>query len=169
MDPSSRGQPLLPSVLDRLLHPDPGSGGKGRGAALREHRREHRQRDLKECIRRDLEDLLNTRWRASSWPPGLEELETSLVNYGIPDFTGANLGSPTNQEEFRRVLERVIRRYEPRFKSVKVQLLKNPDPMDRALRFRIEALLRTEPAPEPVVFDSELKPITASFEIKGGQ
>ena len=50
-----------------------------------------------------------------------------------------------------------------------MQLLKNPDPLDRALRFRIDALLHADPAPEPVVFDSELKPLTASFEVKGGQ
>jgi len=163
MAPSPKGQPLLPSVLDRLMQPDAGTGGRGAGL------REHRQRELKECIRRDLEDLLNTRWRASSWPPNLDELETSLVNYGIPDFTGANLGSPTNQEEFRRVLERVIRKFEPRFKSVKVHLLKNPDPLDRALRFRIDALVHADPVPEAVIFDSELKPLTAGFEIKGGQ
>src|SRR5688572_29401729 len=128
----SRGQPLLPSVLDRLMHLDPRGPGRGRGQL---------QRDLKEGIRRDLEDLLNTRWRCSSWPPNLEELELSLVNYGSPDFTGANLGSPTNQEDFRRILQRVIQRYEPRFSGVTVALLKNPDPMDRTLRFRIEALL----------------------------
>ncbi|MBN2490939.1 MAG: type VI secretion system baseplate subunit TssE [Planctomycetes bacterium] len=145
-------QPLLPSVLNRLMDP---TGVK-------------RMRELKEYIRRDLEDLLNTRWRCVSWPRNLDELDVSLVNYGIPDFTGANLGSPENQEEFRRVVEQVIRNFEPRFKSVTVTLLRNPEALDRTLRFRIEATLHTEPAPEPVVFDSALEPLTASFQVKEG-
>ncbi len=152
-------QPLQPSFLDRLVRPDGAAGPRGRGQVLRQ---------LKECIRRDLEDLLNTRWRPTVWPPDLKELETSLVNYGIPDFTGANLGSITNQEDFCQILQRAIQRFEPRFKSVKVSLVKNRDAIDRVLRFRIDALLHAEPAPEPVVFDSSLEPISSTFEVKGG-
>lgn len=134
-------------------------GTKGRGQVLRE---------LKESVRRDLEDLLNTRWRCSSWPPNLDELDVSLVNYGLPDFTGANLGAPDNQEEFRRIIQRVIENYEPRFKKIDVQLIDSADPMDRVLRFRVEAMLRVEPAPEPIVFDTSLEPLTANFEVRGG-
>ncbi len=152
-------QPLQPSFLDRLVRSDAAAGSRGRGQVLRQ---------LKENIRRDLEDLLNTRWRPTVWPPDLNELETSLVNYGIPDFTGANLGSIANQEDFCMILQRAIQRFEPRFKSVKVGLVKNRDAVDRVLRFRIEALLHTEPAPEPVVFDSSLEPISSTFEVKGG-
>jgi type VI secretion system protein ImpF len=39
--------------------------------------------------------------------------------------------------------------------------------LDRVLRFRIEALLRVEPTPEPVTFDSVLEPVTGNFELKG--
>ncbi len=155
----SRNQPLQSSVLDRLIRPDSGpSGSKSPGQVLRE---------LKESVRRDLENLLNTRWRCSSWPPNLEELNVSLVNYGLPDFTGSNLGSADAQEEFRKILQRVIQNYEPRFKRVQVKLVKNPEPLDRTLRFRIEALLHADPAPEPVVFDSAMKPLTTNFEVKG--
>ena len=37
---------------------------------------------------------------------------------------------------------------------------------DRTLRFRIDGLLAVDPAPEPVVFDSQLEPATATFEVK---
>jgi type VI secretion system protein ImpF len=145
-------QELLPSVLDRLVDP---AGAR-------------RLRDIKENIRRDLEDLLNTRWRCASWPPHLDELGKSLVNYGIPDFTATNLGSAEGQEEFRRVIQRVIENHEPRFKSVTVKLLRNPDALDRTLRFRIDAVLHAEPLPEQIVFDSALEPLTASFRVKEG-
>jgi type VI secretion system protein ImpF len=44
----------------------------------------------------------------------------------------------------------------------------NSDALDRTLRFRIDALLYAEPAPEPVVFDSQLEPSSATIEIKPG-
>ncbi len=154
-------QPLVPSVLDRLIDEEP--------SAKREpaKSRSHVLRELKQSVRRDLENLLNTRWRCSNWPQDLDELELSLVNYGIPDITGSSFGSGRSQEEFVRVMERVIRHFEPRFQSVEVEILGNAQPLDRTLRFRINALLRAEPAPEPVVFDSSLQPSTGNVEVKG--
>ena len=154
-------QPLVPSVLDRLLDDDPGvrrEPAKNRHQVLRE---------LKRAVRRDLENLLNTRRRAHPFEAGLDELERSLVNYGIPDFTGANMGAPDSRDDFRRIVEEVIRRYEPRFRTVAVTLLENTEPLDRTLRFRIDALLIADPAPEPIIFDSTLKPATGDFEVKG--
>ncbi len=47
-----------------------------------------------------------------------------------------------------------------------MQLLDNADPHDRSLRFRIDALLQAEPAPEPIAFDSVLEPVSRSVEIR---
>jgi type VI secretion system protein ImpF len=154
-------QPLVPSVLDRLIDDQPGTtreAPKSRVQVLRE---------LKQSLRRDLENLLNTRWRGSGWPENLDQLDLSLVNYGIPDMIGAGLGSARNREQFALIIERVIRHFEPRFKTVKVQMLDNTDPLDRTLRFRIDALLYAEPAPEPILFDSALQPTTGNVEVKG--
>lgn len=156
-------QPLVMSLLDRLLDSNPQSQQEAPRS------RSQAMRDLKQAVGRDLENLLNTRWRAQSWPPNLDELDVSLVNYGIPDFTGANMSLPSEREELRRLVEHVIRRYEPRFKSVKVSLRENRDEFDRTLRFRIDAVLYAEPAPEPVTFDSMLEPASANFEIRTGQ
>jgi type VI secretion system protein ImpF len=154
-------QPLLPSVLDRLLDDDPTvrtEPAKSRSQVLRE---------LKLSVRRDLENLLNTRRSCKSWPEHLTELERSLVNYGLPDITGLDLALARSRQDFQRLLEGIIRRNEPRFKSVSVQMLENSNPLDRTLRFRIDALLYAEPAPEPVVFDSAMEPATGNVEIKG--
>ena len=153
-------QPLVPSVLDRLIDFEPGISketAKSRAQVLRE---------LKASVGRDLENLLNTRWRCLSWPPSLEELDVSVVNYGIPDFTGANMSLASEREQLRRTIERIIKQFEPRFKTVKVQLQDNRDEFDRTLRFRIDALLYAEPAPEPVIFDSQLQPTATTFEVK---
>jgi type VI secretion system protein ImpF len=155
-----RDQPLVPSVFDRLLDDDPTNS--------REPATSRRQvlRDLKLSVRRDLENLLNTRQRYGQWPASLAELETSLVNYGIPDFTGVNMSIPSERERLRGVIQRVIEQFEPRFRTVRVQLLENLEAFDRILRFRIDGLLEVDPAPEPVVFDSQLEPTTATFEVR---
>jgi len=154
-------QQLVPSVLDRLLDDDP---EVSREAPKSRH---HVLPELKQSVRRDLENLLNTRWRCVNWPPNLDDLEVSLVNYGIPDFTGVTMSSAASREQLRSVVEHVIRKFEPRFKSVKVKLLENADETDRSLRLRIDALLYAEPAPEPVVFDSQLEPVSGNFAVKG--
>lgn len=151
--------PLQASVLDRLIHSESKSAVRGGTQSLR---------DLKQSIRRDLENLLNTRWRCTAWPPNLNELGKSLVDYGIPDFSGSALGSVANREEFRRIIERAIQRFEPRLKQVKVDLVDGNDPLDRVLRFRINAMVEADPLPEQVVFDSALEPLTTNFQVKGG-
>src|SRR4051794_21457373 len=110
-------QPLLPSVLDRLLDDDP--------AASRDPPRNRYQvlRELKQSIRRDLENLLNTRRQPRPLPPGLEELEESLVTYGAPDVSSSGFGSAKGAERFRATLEEVIARWEPRFTRVSVSLV----------------------------------------------
>ena len=154
-------QPLVPSLLDRLLDDEPDNqreSEKGRYQVLRE---------LKQSVQRDLENLLNTRWRCAEWPPDLDQLDVSLVNYGIPDFAGVRFASADAQEELRRIIESVIRRYEPRFQRVNVEIIPNSESLDRTLRFRIDALLRVDPEPEPIVLDTILETATGEFEVKG--
>lgn len=154
-------QPLVPSVLDRLLDDEPETS--------RESPRSRNQvlRDLKQSVRRDLESLLNTRRRCAVIPPGMDELAQSLAAYGLPETSGARFGSQEGREQFRELLEAIIIRWEPRFKSVKVVLLDGPEQIDRTVRFRIDALLHADPAPEPVVFDSKIEPATGGFEVSG--
>ncbi|NBC31210.1 MAG: type VI secretion system baseplate subunit TssE [Alphaproteobacteria bacterium] len=159
MPPRDADQTVLPSVLDRLLDPNPElerDPPRGRGQALTE---------LRSSVGRDLENLLNTRQRCLSFPPQLTELDQSMVNYGIPDFSGANFATTQGRHEFQGAIERTIRRYEPRFKTVKVSLLENREPEDRTIRFRIEALMYAEPAPEQMIYDSVIDPVTRDFSV----
>lgn len=158
---------LMPSLLDRLIDEDPTSRHEEPKNQFQ------RLRQLKQSVRRDLENLLNTRWRAVGWPRELEPqdenrrpfLETSVANYGIPDFTGANLGSAGSREDFVRVIQEAISQFEPRLRRIKVELIDNTERDDRTMRFRIDAMLLAEPEPEPIVFDSALEPTTGSFRI----
>lgn len=154
-------QPLLPSLLDRLIDDQPGQSHDpvfARGQLLHE---------LVASVARDLEKLLNTRRRCTNWPPDLTELEQSVVGYGLPDLMGGDLASPSGREAFRRTIERTIRVFEPRFKSANVELIGTENEIDRTFRFRIDAVLFAQPVPAPVVFDSQLEPSTGDIHIKG--
>ncbi len=152
--------PILPSVLDRLL----GMRGAAEGGAFRS--RTQIVREVTQAVRRDLENLLNTRRRCGLIPAGLEELDVSLVTYGLPDFSQFNLQQPEERDRLRAEIEETIRAFEPRFKSVRVAFTSDAQHTERHLRFRIDALLRLQPEPEQVVFDSELEPISSTVEIK---
>ncbi len=151
--------PLVLPLLDRLIDEDPAS------PADRPLRRGAYLDRLRASVRRDLEGLLNTRRRMVSWVPALSDLETSAVNYGVIDITSANLATEDQRERFRAELERTIRRFEPRFHTLRVILLENAQGLDRTVRFRIEATLHATPAPEPVVYDSVLDPAARVFRV----
>ena len=151
---------LMASVYDRLIDLDPtgtSEAPKSRSQVLFE---------LKQSVRRDLQNLLNTRWKCVSWPPDYEELELSLINYGIPDFTGVNMGGPEEQKRLIQVVERAVGYFEPRFLRFKIQPADKTHDFDRTLRFKIEGLLRAEPSPEPVSYDTQLNVNSAEFELK---
>jgi type VI secretion system protein ImpF len=155
-------QALRPSILDRLVDHEP--------ETRREAARSRSQviRELKVSVREDLEHLLNTRVRCVPWPPALKELKQSLVNYGIPDLTGASLGTSKEREDFCRVIQGVIGQFDRRLKKLSVRLGDQSESLDRAIRFTIDAVLQAEPTPEPIVFDSTLQLATGTFEVKGG-
>lgn len=152
---------ILPSLLDRLLDDEPG--------ALREPipNRFQNLRELKKAVTRDLENLLNTRQEMlEELPSEFTEVSRSLISYGLPDFTSFSLLSKHDRSRIRRALEQAIATFEPRLGRVRVSL-EPPRDYERALRFRIEALLRVEPAPELVTFDAELQLTTQTYTVQG--
>lgn len=160
-------QLLLPSVLDRLIDTDPGTRAEAPSS------RAQMLRELKQSVRRDLENLLNTRLLLLPLPDPLpahyQTLEKSLVNYGIPDFAGVMMGGRAQRELLRKRIETAIRTFETRFQQISVTLVDDRvDVRDRTLRFRIEGLLHAEPSPEPVAFDSQLAPASGDFRIGMG-
>jgi type VI secretion system protein ImpF len=112
-------------------------------------------RALKQSVRRDLEWLLNTRRYPGEVPERLEEVQKSVVMYGLPDFTALGAKSPHEQKKLVKELEAALKIFEPRFMDLKITL-EPPSQTERVLRFRIEARLKVEPTPEPIAFDTVL-------------
>ena len=152
--------PLVPSLLDRLIDEEP--------ERVSETPASQNQilSDLRLSIRRDLENLLNTRSPHFTIPEQYPELQKSVVNYGIPGLTGLDMESNKVRTRYIKEIEQVIRTFEPRFLEVKVIANNSSFKADRTLSFRIEGLIQAYPAPEPVVFDSELEPSLGQFSIE---
>jgi type VI secretion system protein ImpF len=151
---------LLPSILDRLIDLDPKVSTEPQAA------RSPSPAQIKESVKRDLEWLLNSKEAMADWPEDLRHLERSLLTYGMPDFSASTLSNTAHQDRLRRAVENTISRFEPRLFRVSVTLVEGRE-FDRSLRFRIDAMLRVDPAPEPVTFDSVLQLSTRSFVVQG--
>ena len=154
---------IRPSILDRLIDNDPThlqDQDKSRVQHLRE---------LRLSVKRDLENLMNTRFRIQAPPEQLTQLEKSLLNYGLPDLATVNIADIEKKRQFIKSLELTLASYEPRFKTVKVIHTPNKESNDRTLRFRIDATLYADPAPEVIVFDSVLDPVFRTIKVEESQ
>ncbi|WP_158755735.1 type VI secretion system baseplate subunit TssE [Dyella sp. S184] len=144
------------SVLDRLSDkPLPEDSGRGMSLA-----------DFRDLVSRDLEALLNTRSEAARvLPEAFVECRKSSLTFGIPDFSSYSLLSPRDRDRIRRTLEVAIGLHEPRLTRVRV-VLESQRAYERALRFRVEALMNLGPEREKVQFDAVLQLNTQSYQVR---
>lgn len=147
------------SVLDRLIDYEPQITREPVAS------RSKSLRLLKESVKRDLEWLLNTRQLVGGIPPDLKELNNSVAAYGLPDFTNLSIDSPADRKSIKREIELAIRRFEQRLDNVRVTI-EPTEGLDRVLRFRIDASLRIDPAPEPITFDTKLELGTGEYVVR---
>ena len=159
-DHLTANQALVPTLIDRLMDDDPDGPSDADPMLV------YSVKAMHAALKRDLEALLNTRRRSHSVPRGLEEVQGSLLNYGLIDVTNSHSRSETIRADLGRMLATALTQFEPRLSSVKVTSCDNADPLDRSQRFRIEAVLNVEPAPELVCFDSIVEPVNAGFKVR---
>ena len=148
------------SILDRLIDLTPDAGADPPA------NRSQSVRQLKASLRRDLEWLLNSRRNPDEVPETYEELFRSLYNYGLPDVTSMGLNSPRDKQRLLRLIEQTIEIFEPRLVGTRVRALDNTGSGPRILRFQIEALLKMDPAPEQILFDTVLQLNNGEYQIK---
>ncbi|MGA2433842.1 MAG: type VI secretion system baseplate subunit TssE [Bryobacteraceae bacterium] len=147
------------SILDRLIDLAPGQ------AADPPARRAESLRQLKISLRRDLEWLLNTRRIPEAIEESSSELENSLYNYGLPDTTALGIHSIQDQNRLLRMIEVALATFEPRIQGARVSLEQSAAGT-RVMKFQIQGLLRIDPAPERVTFDTVLELIKGDYQVK---
>jgi type VI secretion system protein ImpF len=154
--PNSKSS-LLPSIIDRLIEPKEGESAElgSRGQSVRE---------LEEAVRRDLQDLLNTRRTAIDGFPEDVELSRSLLTFGLPELSGFNPTVPDQRKTLQDIIEKTIRQFEPRLMQVRVTSI-SADASGRGLRMSVEALLKVSPAPLPITFDTLVKSGSGEWQV----
>jgi len=151
-------RPVQESVLDRLIGDDAEVSAITRARSVR---------DLKASVRRDLEWLLNTRAVAIPPPESLNEVRQSVYTYGVSDITSLSADDPKARLRLRTMIEEAIRVFEPRLMGVQVVESSAFTREMRQLRFSIQAVLRMDPSPERVSFDTILDVSRGQYAVKG--
>lgn len=153
--PENTHDRYIPSFLDRLIDPA-------------------QTQSFKSVLLRDVEDLLNTHRPPEGQFEGLEEVEKSVVNFGLKDLTLFAQKSEDDRNRVYRHIEETIERFEPRLQRVKVtprdydEVEKEEKAQFRrgSLYLRIEAQLRG--ASENIVFESILELNKGHHTVRGG-
>ncbi|OAI49777.1 hypothetical protein AYO44_06155 [Planctomycetaceae bacterium SCGC AG-212-F19] len=150
-------QRLLPSLLDRLIDPESGGTAWQQGYSVLQ---------MIEAVRRDLEELLNTRQTSVGIGARYRETIDSIVAYGLPDLVSIDASATGTKEKIGGMIESTIRRFEPRLKEVRARLVESrAGEIDRSLKFEISARLAVDPSPE-VGFETVLELMTGHASIK---
>jgi type VI secretion system protein ImpF len=150
---------VTPSILDRLTDPDSGGTAWRAGYGVEQ---------MLDAVRRDLEDLLNTRQAPLINSENYPELQSSVLAFGLPDLTTTQVITPQQRLELGLQLEGIISNFEPRLKDVRAVLIDGADKTIPNLRFRIDARLCLDPAPE-VAFETTLELMTGRSTVKAAE
>lgn len=149
-------QGLMPSILDRLIDPDSGGTSWRFGYGVEQ---------MVDAVRRDLEDLLNTRVSVTDVSEAYSEVRHSVLLYGLPDLNTISGSSLAEREFIGGLVEQIIARFEPRLKEIRAISLSGNDQKDRTLRYHIQGKMSVEPAPE-VEFETVLNLTTGQTKVQ---
>ncbi|MGH9614209.1 MAG: type VI secretion system baseplate subunit TssE [Bryobacteraceae bacterium] len=154
-------RPVQQSLLDRLIDLDP------KNSQELPMTRAQSVRGLKNSLRRELEWLLNTRSIPEPAPRGLTEVRRSLYHYGLSDLSSMSADDSEDRLKLLRMIEQSIEMFEPRLMNVRVSESHDKVAGSRQVHFVVQALMRMDPAPEQVYFDTVLDLAGGGYEIKG--
>ncbi len=151
------GQVIVQSLIDRLIDDDP------LAASDAPETEEEAIARYKAALRRDLENLLNTK---RPWLPFADRypgLETTILGYGIPDLSTEDLSVPIVREKVRRMIAQVVREHEPRLSEIEIEM--DQGPTSRGLRLRISAVLSLVRSEEMVVYEASVRPGDRTIDV----
>jgi type VI secretion system protein ImpF len=151
---------LQQGLLDRLIDLEPGTRNEpstSRAESLRQFRA---------AVKRDLEWLLNSTRPHLDLPEAYQELEKSLLTYGLPDVSSMSIDNAGDQQRLLRSLETAIELFEPRLARARVIGKERWKKGQQTITFHVEAILLIDPAPERISFDTVLEISKGAYSIK---
>jgi type VI secretion system protein ImpF len=150
------------SMLDRLIDLEPNNRLENPLS------RTQSVRLLKNAVRRDLEWLLNSRRVADPPDEGFKEVNRSAFVYGLPDLSSLTMATSADRNRLVRQVLATINLFEPRLMNVRLVMVETPDASRKDVRLRIEAMLRMDPVPEPIFFDTVIELKSGNCHLSGG-
>ena len=154
---------LQPCLLDRLIDDEPRRQSESRREKIISVKR------FREGVKRDIEWLLNSSSRFYDLDESLSEVKSSVLNYGIRDFTGlssANLDS----RMLKDVIYDSLITYEPRLIASELVVNVNDSrsllEKVNVLSFEIFGKIWAEPLPQDFVIRTEISLDTGMISVK---
>lgn len=172
------GSRLTPTLFDKLVADAELSGLKRADTDMAEVMQESmryylvpkldrfNEQALRATIRRDLAWLLNTtNFGALGSLDHYPEVQTSVLNYGVPDLAGKSLHGRTILERAREI-RHAIRTFETRLDpdSLSIEPVQGKEQLN-SVGFVIHGDIRSAVRAMPVQFRTELDADTASVEV----
>ena len=119
-----------------------------------------------DAVRRDLEDLLNTRQSHQGMPEEFVELYDSVATYGLPDFSSVDANKSGQRKSIGKIIEGIINKFEPRLRDVEAVPIDDPnDQNSQRVSLHITARLNLDPSPE-VGFDTVVELMSGHTSIR---
>ena len=160
MPPPKFTKSIQQGLLDRLIDLEPHNRQEPpvtRAESLRQ---------LRAAVKRDLEWLLNTTRMPIEVPEACEEVNNSVLFFGLPDTASVYVHDAGEQQQVLRSLQTTIENFEPRLVNVRVTSRDRYRPGQQALTFHVEATLMIDPAPERISFDTVLEISKGAYSVK---
>jgi len=152
---------VQPSLIDRLTDAEPRSTREPPTSP------KDSAQAFREAVQADIEWLLNTRRSIVPVPEAYRELLHSVHEFGLPDVTGIAVNTPQGRTMLREMIQDALERFEPRLESPVVRIGDVDVLSTPMVRFQVEAILRMDPSPEHVVFDTVLEVSRGEYAVQG--
>lgn len=158
----SHTERLQPSLLDRLTDEAPDEQSESRS------RRVISMNRLRALVRRDLAWLLNTgHMEALQDLSDYPEVQRSVLNFGMPDLSGAAVAGLSG-DQIERMVKTAILTYEPRIltNTLDIRSRVSSEHMNRnAIVFEIVGQLWAQPMPAELFLKTEMDLETGDVEV----
>lgn len=140
---------IMASLLDRLLDDGPTTS-----------------RDVREGLRRDLENLLNNSICVIGWGSDKSALDSSILNYGVIDITTLNVSTPDQKKNVAKQMQKQIAMLDSRFDEILITVQPNRSEAEQALRLRLELSVEIDNVLESILMESLLDPLATRVSVK---
>jgi type VI secretion system protein ImpF len=123
-------------------------------------------RQLRMAVKRDLEWLLNSTRMPIEVPESCEEVDKSVLFYGLPDISSVSVQDSAQAQRLQKCLESAIEMFEPRLARARVTSRGKFRATNQSITFHVEAMLMIDPAPERIAFDTVLEISKGAYSVQ---